>query len=58
MNVVGITGTISKTKHFWEIAAPMTGATMKFCAFVVRCGEIIWFAIDDLLRFVRKMIAS
>ena len=58
MNVVGISGTHSTTKHFWVIAAPITGGILILCAIVVRWGENIWFAVDDLLRFCRNMIAG
>ena len=58
MNVVGISGTHSTTKHFWVIAAPITGGIMILCAIIVRWGENIWFAVDDLLRFCRNMITG
>ena len=58
MNIAGISNTISTPRHFWKIAAPVTGVIMVFCAVVVFYGEDIRFAVADLFRSCRKMVVG
>ncbi len=58
MNLVGISSTTHTQRHFWVIAAPVTGGILIFCATVVFWGENIWFAGADLLRSCRNMMAG
>ena len=58
MNLVGISGTTSTTRHFWVTAAPVTAGIMVLCAAVVFCGERIRFAAADLYRSCQNMVVG
>ena len=53
MNLIGISGTTSTTRHFWEIGLPLTAGIVLLCIAVIFRGEDIWFMFAGLPRIRR-----
>lgn len=53
MNVVGISGTTSTVKHFWNIAIPLTFGLIILCGVVGVKGEDTYFAFTRIWRHLK-----